>query len=293
MQGRIYIGGKESKHGLQSSGIEMMVTRDSKKRRAALSELGRRFREAWQDAATVPVPRDSIPANRKEAYIVQDAFAEGLEGEMAGWKVGATSPRMRELDGHEDIILGRLFKSTTWSGSSCEIPMDLFPNSKIEAEFGFELLRDIGAEGEFPDDGVLRESLRLRPSIEIIGLRHEPPQNEPASVRSLLVLADNGAGCGCIAGEPVEDWRGLDLKNLAVGLSIDGGEEADNFLGEFRADPVEVVADLVGHLRGRGCSLKKGDIVLTGAAAVPQPIRKGSKVRVEYPGIGMLEFNCV
>ena len=270
-----------------------MVTDASGKRLAALRELGRRFRAAWQNAATLTVPNDSIPANRTEAYIVQDAFAEGLEDQMAGWKVGATSPLMREMDGHEDIILGRLFNSTTWRGSPCEIPMELFPNARIEAEFGFELLRDIDTGNAIPAGEALIESLRLRPSIEIIGLRHVPPQSEPASVRSLLVVADNGAGCGCVAGEPVEDWRGMDLKNLEVGLSIDGGDEAENFLGEYRAEPVEVVAELVGHLRGRGCSLRKGDIVLTGAAAVPQPIRKGNKVEARYPGIGTLELNCV
>ncbi len=269
------------------------MTDEVESRLGDLRKTGRKLREAWKRAAADPVPVDTYPANREEAYIVQDAFAEGLEDEVAGWKVGATSPLMREIDGHDDIIPGRLFNSRTWRASSCEIPIKLFPNSRIEAEFGFELLRDIKPEAECLAGDDVRDALLLRPSIEIIGLRHAPPTAASASARSLLVVADNGSACGCIAGDPVENWRNLDLKNMVVGLSVDGGENAENFLGDHRADPVEVVAELANHLRGRGFGLRKGDIVLTGAAAIPQPIRAGSKVEIRFPGAGTLRLNCV
>ena len=76
--------------------------------------IGNSLAEPWDACA---LDRDLIPANRAEAYFVQDQMHAKLGLELAGWKVGATSPTMREIDGHEDVIPGRIFSVRTYLGT--------------------------------------------------------------------------------------------------------------------------------------------------------------------------------
>ena len=86
--------------------------------RKILSSLGIRLAEAWKNASQITEPTpEELPADRSEAYFVQDEMAHALDEDLSGWKVGATSAKMRELDGHDGVIPGRIFKSVTWHGT--------------------------------------------------------------------------------------------------------------------------------------------------------------------------------
>ena len=66
-----------------------------------LKNLSVRLGNAWLQCVQIPTPSlDDIPISRSEAYFVQDQMAEVIGDSVSGWKVGATSAKMRELDGH-------------------------------------------------------------------------------------------------------------------------------------------------------------------------------------------------
>ena len=74
-------------------------------RKAILEQLAELLARAWPEPANrVRLERDLFPHNRDEAYLVQDGMHRLLDAAVAGWKVGATSQKMRELDGHEEVL---------------------------------------------------------------------------------------------------------------------------------------------------------------------------------------------
>lgn len=256
-------------------------------RETVLAELACRLGEAWLGCSRIANLRATeIPKNRAEAYFVADRMARRIGQEISGWKVGATSARMRELDEHSDVIPGRIFRSVTWEGDEVTLPIERFPDARAEAEFAFRVTADV-SPAEIADPDRMAEIAVLHPAVEIIGNRFQAKDLDPEQ-NSLMTVADNGGGIGFVFGAPVEDWQGLDLLNHEVRVSVDGGAPPDNFLGDMRGPPLQALCDLANHLIGRGFHLEAGDIVSTGAACVPQPGAKGSHVEADFGTLGAI-----
>ena len=118
---------------------------------------------------------DELPQNRTEAYLAQDLMSKQIGQSITGWKVGATSAKMRELDGHTDVIPGRIFKSVTYHGKQVKLPIERFPRARVETEFAFRLLTDYPVDQAPWSDEDLIERVVLHPAIEKIGNRHVLP----------------------------------------------------------------------------------------------------------------------
>ena len=256
-------------------------------RQAALHGLAERLAEAWRAAGRIDRVADhERPRDRVEAYAVQDRMAELLGEPLVGWKVGATSPKMRELDGHDDVIPGRIWKQTCYFGSELTLPSERFADARIETEFAFRLDADLPLRDQPWRAAELREKITLLPALELIGHRY-PVGFNPAT---LDTVADNGGGIGFVFGEPIDRWRELrlDFANQPIILTVDDAGPAENFLGELRCRPVEALADCVNQLAGRGIALRRGEYVSTGAATVPQPLAAGCRVRADFGPLGVI-----
>jgi 2-keto-4-pentenoate hydratase len=251
---------------------------------------GGKLAEAWLRAGVVDdLARDQYPATRAEAYAIQDAMAEAIGETVAGWKVGATSPKMRELDGHDDVIPGRLFASTTTIGTTVELPADRYIDARAETEFAFRLTADVPPRENLWTVADLAPITVFHPAVEIIGNRY-PKGAGVRKVGTLETIADNGGGIGFVFGAQLEDWRDIDFRNHVIKLTVDGGEPAENFLGDMRCVPIQALADLVNHLGDRGIGLKAGDFVSTGAATVPQKVSRGSHVVADFGMLGEIDI---
>ena len=166
-------------------------------RDVVLEALAARLGGAWL-AQTQFAELDSgeIPKTRAEAYLVADRMAEHIRDHLSGWKVGATSAVMRELDGHSDVIPGRIFRSVTWEGESFALPTKMFPNARAEAEFAFRLNEDV-TDAAINDPEQMAEIAVLHPAIELIGNRFSAT-GLTAEQNSLMTVADNGGGIGFV-----------------------------------------------------------------------------------------------
>ena len=254
-------------------------------RRAPLARLSTRLGTAWQKCARMDcLVKDEVPLSRAEAYFVADGMAKVIDDEVSGWKVGATSARMRELDSHSDVIPGRIFRSVTWHGNQLSLPANRFPAARAEAEFAFRLTADV-TEKEIQDPERMSRIAVLHPAIEIIGNRYIP-DGLTAAENSLMTVADNGGGIGFVFGDPVADWHEVDFSNHVVHVSVDGGSPSENFLGDMRGAPLQAICDLGAHLALRGYQLMAGDYVSTGAACVPQAIGAGSELVADFGHLG-------
>jgi 2-keto-4-pentenoate hydratase len=260
-------------------------------RRDIMQYLAAQLAKAWPDPANpIYLERQMFPHNRNEAYFVQDEMHRQLGAPVVGWKVGATSQKMRELDGHDDVIPGRIFASRTFIGSRHNLRIDQFPNARAETEFAFRLTETPKPRSATWTADEMMEIMVLHPAIELIGNRFRAdPANKAEN--SLLTIADNGGGIGFVFGDPIADWHAFDFQNHQITLSVSGGPPADNFLGEMRCVPAQAAADLVNHLASRNVVLQAGDFISTGAATVPQPFAAGDVVRADFGAFGQIELN--
>ena len=61
-----------------------------------LESLAKKLGQAWTENTMIEGPNDfEIPHSRAEAYFVQDHMAKFIGKDISGWKVGATSAKMR------------------------------------------------------------------------------------------------------------------------------------------------------------------------------------------------------
>lgn len=261
---------------------------DKNNRSAQLEALAGRLASAWLNNLLIEdLVENELPQNRAEAYLVQDLMSKQIGQYITGWKVGATSAKMRELDGHTDVIPGQIFKSVTYHGRQVKLPIERFPRARVETEFAFRLLADCPVDQAPWSAEDLIDWVVLHPAIEIIGNRHVLPQGSKEQ-KSLMTIADNGGGIGFVFGEAYENWQDLDFQNHLIRLSVDGTEPAENFLGDLRGAPLQALADLLNHLAQRDYSLNKGAYVSTGAATVPQLFNKGSVVNADFGNVGSI-----
>ncbi|MGI9419633.1 MAG: 2-keto-4-pentenoate hydratase [Geminicoccaceae bacterium] len=255
------------------------------------ADLAAALARAWRSCDAIEAwPSKGRPATRVEAYQIQDAMAEALGETVVGWKVGATSAKMRELDGHDDVIPGRMFASTTWEGTDVDLPSGCFPRARVETEFAFRLTRDAPLRGAPWMVTELADAVELHPAIEIIGNRYPPDGPKPGS---LDTIADNGGGIGFVFGPAIEHWQDLDFQHHPISLTVDDGRPSENFLGDLRCIPLQALADLLNHLQSRGFGMAAGDWVSTGAATVPLPIHAGARVRADFGKLGRIDLRFV
>ena len=259
-------------------------------RKAVLSELAAMLSASWRDPGN-PVTVDPVfyPRDRTEAYFVQDRMHDKLGQGLVGWKVGATSGKMRELDGHDDVIPGRIFASRSYFGPRHELPIGQFPGARAETEFAFRLTATPEPREAPWTAGEMETMMVLHPAIEIIGNRYRLNGAGKAE-NSLMTIADNGGGIGFVFGDPVDDWQDIDFQQHIITLTVSGGAPAENFLGEMRCLPAQAAADLVNHLASRGHALQAGDFISTGAASVPQPFHVGDHIHADFGALGAIEL---
>jgi 2-keto-4-pentenoate hydratase len=250
-----------------------------------LKQAARLLAEAWLAAGSVAeFPEPLRARSRAEAYLVQDEMARLIGQRVVGWKLGATSPAVRRLHGHDGPIIGRIFESVAFHGPA-ELPSARFPHARVECEFAFRLLDDVAPRPEPFTVVDLAPRATLHLALEIIGNRYPkgPGQPRPSTVDE---IADNGAGIGFVFGPEVPHWRELDLQNLAIDIRVDDRPPAENFLGDDRCRPLEALVEAANILSQRGIGLRAGQYVSTGAATNPQPVAAGSRVVARFGDLG-------
>jgi 2-keto-4-pentenoate hydratase len=256
----------------------------------AIEELAAMLADAWHRPGNlVAVDRALVPADRAQACLAQDLMFQKLGEALAGWKVGATSHKMRQLDGHDDVIPGRIIASRTHIGPRHDLQIGHYHKARAETEFAFRLTATPHLRDTPWTSGEMAEIMVLHPAIELIGNRYQMDGASKAE-NSLMTIADNGGGIGFIFGDPVTDWQHIDFQNHRIDLRVSGGAPADNFLGDMRCVPAEAAADLVNHLAHRGEVLEAGHFISTGAASVPQPFGGGDVVHADFGVLGTIEL---
>ena len=223
---------------------------------------------------------EGIVLHEAEAYQLQSAVARlrVARGErVIGYKVGCTSPAIRQQLGIDHCIYGRLYDGERHA-SGVSLIRSAFANLAVEGELAIELARE-PTRGDFSVDGVPTCVARVFPVIE---LHHHVIRGELPTPGELI--ANNAIHAGFVASEGIRRASLLSEPWLAI-----YGD--DQLLDRCRGVTlIETIRDslkwLAATLRGHGQQLHAGQIVLTGSIPRLLPIAENCQVRVDAHPFG-------
>ena len=233
------------------------------------------------------LPPELLPADLDEAYAIRAAF-EDIEkargrGEVVGYKIGLTTPIMQKLCGVNEPCYGAIF-ATEVHQRRAELPARNYCRLGIETEIAVRLGEDLPQSGSADRVAAAVESCMA--AIEVLeDLRHDYKRLSAAAM-----VAGNVWNAGVVLGQPVSDWRRLDLAKLGARLTINGREIGHGKGGDVMGNPLNALAWLADKLASAGTPLKRGMIVMTGSMVPIQFPAAGDHAIVEVEGLGTAEL---
>ncbi|WP_339931884.1 2-keto-4-pentenoate hydratase [uncultured Brevundimonas sp.] len=250
---------------------------------AALLVAARREARALAD---FPGPR---PASLAEAYAIQDAAIAAWPDRIAGWKlarIGAPHDTTHGVGRLAGPIFARLVRSAGSMPVSVEVISGGY--TAVEAEYVLEIGETPLGHDDWTADSAAGLVSRAFTGVEVAGSPFAGiNQHGPA-----VTAADFGNNAGLVVGQEIADWSSR-LPGLRCGVSIDGQVCGEGGAAAIPGGPLESLAFLLNHLHRRGRTLKKGDLVSTGAAAGVHPIVKGQTARADFGTDGIIDCLAV
>jgi 2-keto-4-pentenoate hydratase len=238
-----------------------------------------------------PMPEDLAPRTVEEAYAIQSEFVgmRGRElGSVVGYKIALTTPQMRQMVGVRDSIAGDMLENTLLRGPARVRAAD-YARLLVEFEIAVELAEDLPALGApYTRESVARAVASVMPALELADDRNA--DYGQLSSHALMLIADNAWNEGAVLGEPVRDWRGLDLGGLRGVASINGETVGEGHGRDVMGHPFEALAWVANNLAARGLGLWRSDVVITGSLVTTKFPKPGDRIRFEAGALGNVEL---
>ncbi len=218
-----------------------------------------------------------------EAYELQAEVARlrCRRGEkIVGYKVGCTSPTIRQQLAIDHCVTGRLYDSEQHA-SGVTLSRGDFAGLAIEGELAVEIARE-PAEDDFAAGGIPACVARVFPVVELHNLVMRGDQPTAGEL-----IANNAIHAGVVAGSGRSPEDGFADPSLAI--YQDGqvlGECSGDVLILTIASSLKWLASVVRERGGRLCA---GQIILTGSVPPLFPIRDDGRIQVEAPPFGSVD----
>jgi 2-keto-4-pentenoate hydratase len=228
-----------------------------------------------------------MPADLDDAYAIRKNFEE-IErargrGEVAGYKIGLTTPIMQKLCGVDEPCYGAIFSSEVHHGRAT-LATAGYCRLGVETEIAVRLGEDLPQGGDRERVAAAVEGCMA--AIELLeDLRHDYKRLSAAAM-----VAGNVWNAGIVLAPPVSDWRRLDLAAASARLTINGREIGNGKGADVMGNPLNALAWLADKLAGSGTPLKRGMIVMTGSMVPIQFPAPGDRAVVEVEGLGVAEL---
>ena len=217
--------------------------------------------------------QDALLALRSESH-----------GPAVGYKVGMTTAVMQNLVGLGEPAAGKLLAATIHAGPAT-IRCDDFVHLGVECEIAVRLAADLpAAQAPFSRAVVSAAVGTVMPAFELIEDRNADYARFAAEI--LAVIGDNVWNGGIVLGEPVADWRRLDLAATQGRLTMNGKVVAQGQGRDVMGHPLEALAWLATMLARRGEQLAQGMVVMTGSIIATRFVAPGDTLAWSVEGLG-------
>jgi len=238
-----------------------------------------------------PLPHDLAPRTEGDAYAIQDAFvamrAQKL-GAVVGYKIALTSAEMRRFVGVETPMAGMMLESTVHR-SPARVRAADYVRLVVEFEIAVQIAEDLpAADRPFSRTRVAQAAGAVMPALELADDRNA--DYKALASHPLELIADNCWNEGAVLGEPVRDWKGIDLAAVRGVATINGNKVGEGRGADAMGHPLDAVAWLADHLASSRRGLLRGDVVITGSIVTTKTVTAGDHVRFEVEQLGAVEL---
>ncbi len=217
-----------------------------------------------------------VQMNRSDAYEIQEQqWAQRCQAgeQLLGWKMGLTSEAKRKQMNLDSPLYGFLSNRMQVDNGSVFLNQGLI-HPKIEPEIAFLIGRDLNS---VPTRQEAYESIEaVAAALEILDSRYQ----EFRYFSMEDVIADNSSSSHFVVGPWVRDFSVLDLSSLTLEMTVNGQAAQKGISRDISGDPVLSLVQLCELLKARNQVLKKGSLVLAGAATQAEALRDQMKVEL-------------
>ncbi len=251
-----------------------------------IKELAEVLDNAAKDSTPIAQLSLKHTISLSDAYDIQKASIDRRydRGENpTGLKLGFTSRAKMEQMGVHDLIWGRLTdKMAIENGGNLTLSEYVHP--RAEPEIAFLLKDDIA--GLITLDNATDHISGVAAAIEIIDSRYE---NFKFSLED--VVADNCSSSAYILG----DWHEAttNVADLHIELKVNGEVIQSGNSNAILGNPLESLVEAVRLANENNVSLKKGMIILAGAATPAVFLKNDDQVEVNVADLGTVRLNVV
>jgi 2-keto-4-pentenoate hydratase len=238
-----------------------------------------------------PLPPALAPGTEEQAYAIQDAFvalrAQKL-GAIVGYKIALASAAMRRFVGVDDPQAGIIFESTVYRTPAAVRAGD-YLRLIVEFEIAVQMAEDLpAADAPFSREQVAKAVGSVMSALELADDRNA----DYAELRKhpFELIADNTWNEGVVLGDPLTEWRNLDLASVRGRASINGQPVGEGVGRDAMGHPFNAVAWIADHLAAHSRGLLRGDLVITGSIITSKNVSPGDLVKFTVEGMGEVEL---
>jgi len=232
------------------------------------------------------LPPNAVPPSLADAYDAQAALVRKMLARLGGTAIGykaaatnVTAQRQMDVDGP---FFGTLLAATSHASPATLRAAD-FTLRIVEAEFGFEIGDDVPpSDAPYTAESITPFVAAALPAIEVVDHRF----HDWRRVGAPSLAADNAIHGAWVMGEPVRDWRHLDLSTHSVAVIVNGEPWRLGSGANVLGNPLNVVAWLANELPKHGRTLRKGERVSTGTTAEVYFATAGDRVTADFGPLG-------
>jgi 2-keto-4-pentenoate hydratase len=242
--------------------------------------------------AVAALPAGSVPQSLADGYRIQELLVAKMLAKLGGAPVGYKAAATNETAQRQMDVAGPFFGtllSASTHRSPATLPAAAFRLRIVEAEFGFEMGQDVPPSSEEPytAETIAPFVAFAIPAIEVVDHRYE----DWRLVGAPSLAADNAIHGAWVEGEPVRDWRGLDVSRHPVSVIVNGQPWRVGSGANVLGNPLNVVAWLANELPKHGRVLRGGEKVSTGTTAEVYFAGHGDRVTADFGPLGKAEVH--
>lgn len=201
---------------------------------------------------------------------------------VTGKKIGLTSLVMQNMLGVNQPDFGYLLKSMEVHNGVTDRGTMLQP--KAEGEIAFILKEDLSGPGITPED-VIRATDYVVAAIEIVDSRVANWK-----INIVDTVADNASSGRYILSSQKVDPQTVDLKGLKMEFWKNGEKVNEGRGKDALGDPAYAVAWLANTLGTFGVTLKKGEVVFSGALSAALNAESGDVFTAKFETLGDIQL---
>ena len=233
------------------------------------------------------LPDALAPRGVEDAYAIQEAFralrADRL-GPVAGYKVALTSTVMQEMLKFFSPFAGPIHANLIHH-SPAVLKHDDYGRPGIECELAAYLGKDLPADkAPYTREQIADAVESLMPAFELVDDRNADYKKISSLI--LTLIADNAWNGGIVLGEPVRDWRSLELAAIRGVLTMNGATAGEGRGRDVLGHPFEALTWLTNTVAAQGRSMKKGMVVMTGTMIATKFVKPGDALGFSVDGLG-------